>query len=170
MTLQYKIRALEPSDLRDINEIRSMRGVMETIPTLFSEPLSHTEAVMKSFGTNDHMLVAEICKDGTPKVIALGGLHVASKHRVRHCADISLIVHADYQNAGIGKDLLTHLLELADKWLLLKRVELEVDAENERAIHLYEKLGFEKEGVEKYASVKDGRLTDIILMGRYRNL
>lgn len=171
MTAQYKIRALEPSDLRDINEIRSMRGVMETIPTLFSEPLTHTEAVMKSFGTNDHMLAAEIIQEnGTPKVIALGGLHVASKHRVRHCADISLIVHTDYQNEGIGKEILTLLLELADKWLLLKRVELEVDAENGRAIHLYEKLGFEKEGVKKYASVKNGRLTDIILMARYRNI
>ncbi len=170
MTVKYRIRALEPTDIRDVNEIRAMRGVMETIPTLFSEPLSHTEAVIRSFGSNDHMLAAEVDTDGVLKVAALGGLHVAPKHRMRHSADISLIVHTDYQNMGIGRAILTQLLELADKWLLLKRVELEVAAENSRAIHLYEALGFEREGLKKYATITDGKLTDIVIMGRYRNL
>ena len=31
--VEYRIRALEASDLRDVNEIRTMLGVMETIPT-----------------------------------------------------------------------------------------------------------------------------------------
>lgn len=89
---------------------------------------------------------------------------------MRHSADISLIVHTNYQNMGIGRAILTQLLELADKWLLLKRVELEVAAENSGAIHLYESLGFEKEGLKKYASITEGRYTDIIVMGRYRNI
>lgn len=168
--MEYNIRALAPEDLRDVNEIRTMRGVMETIPTLFSEPLSHTKSVMESFEKNDHMLAAEIYTETGNKVIGMGGLHVASKHRMRHCADISLIVHTNYQNLGIGKAILSQLLELADKWLLLKRVELEVAAENDRAVHLYESLGFEREGVKKYATITDGRYTDIIVMGRYRNI
>ena len=168
--MEYSIRALAPEDLRDVNEIRSMRGVMETIPTLFSESLSQTESVMQSFGKNDHMLAAEIYTENGSKVIGMGGLHVAAKHRMRHSADISLIVHTNYQNRGIGRDILTQLLELADKWLLLKRVELEVAAENSGAIHLYESLGFEKEGLKKYASITEGRYTDIIVMGRYRNI
>ena len=168
--VEYRIRALEASDLRDVNEIRTMLGVMETIPTLFSEPISHTEAVMRSFGPNDHMLTAVTEVNGLSKVIALGGLHVAVKHRMRHSADISLIVHTNYQNAGIGRAILTQLLELADNWLLLKKVELEVAAGNSRAIHLYESLGFEREGLKKYATITDGKLTDIVVMGRYRNI
>ena len=41
------------------------------------------------------------------------------------------------------------LLDLADHWLMLVRVELEVFADNEQAIRLYEKLGFREVGRRK---------------------
>ena len=48
---------------------------------------------------------------------------------------------------GVGTTLMETLLDLADHWLMLVRVELEVFADNEQAIRLYEKLGFEKDYV-----------------------
>ena len=41
--MEFRIRPFRDSDIADINEIRSMRGVMETIPTLFSESVAFTE-------------------------------------------------------------------------------------------------------------------------------
>ena len=41
------------------------------------------------------------------------------------------------------------LLDIADKGLMLKRVELTVFTDNERAVHLYESLGFVIEGTKK---------------------
>lgn len=72
------------------------------------------------------------------------GLTVFANPRLRHSADIGIMVHKDYQNMGVGSALMERLLDLADNWLMLVRVELTVFADNERAIHLYEKFGFEK--------------------------
>ena len=48
------------------------------------------------------------------------------------------------------------------------RVELEVYADNERAIHLYEKLGFEQEGLLRMTTVRNGRYVDEYKMARIR--
>ena len=60
------------------------------------------------------------------------------------------------------------LLDLADNWLMLLRVELEVYADNERAIALYEKMGFQREGLRRMATVRRGRYIDECSMARLR--
>ena len=61
------------------------------------------------------------------------------------------------------------LLDMADNWLMLLRVELTVYADNERAIHLYEKYGFVKEGVKRKAAISCGQYKDEILMARIKD-
>lgn len=63
---------------------------------------------------------------------------------------------------------MTALLDLADCRLGLARVELEVVADNPAAVHLYESLGFEREGLKRRAFLVDGRLADLVVMGRLR--
>ena len=60
------------------------------------------------------------------------------------------------------------ILDLADNWLMLVRVELEVFADNERAIRLYEKFGFEKEGLLRMTTVRCGQYADEYKMARLR--
>ncbi|WP_347712974.1 hypothetical protein [uncultured Fretibacterium sp.] len=50
---------------------------------------------------------------------------------------------------------------------MLKRVELSVFTDNERAVRLYESLGFVVEGTKRYAAVKNGVHADEYLMARY---
>ncbi len=58
------------------------------------------------------------------------------------------------QGLGVGRALLKTVIDLADNWLNLKRIELTVYVDNERAINLYKKFGFEIEGESKaYALV-----------------
>ena len=59
-----------------------------------------------------------------------------------------------------GDALLNEILDLADHWLMLVRVELEVFSDNEGAIRLYESLGFQKEGLKRMATVRGGRYVD----------
>ena len=72
------------------------------------------------------------------------------------------------QTQRVGRALMEKLLDVADNWLMLVRVDLEVFAENERAIKLYESLGFEKEGVIRCASIRNGVCADEYLMSRIR--
>ncbi len=59
--------------------------------------------------------------------------------RLYHSANFGIMVHRDYQNDGVGTGLMKAVLDLADNWLMLVRIELTVFCENERAIHLFMK-------------------------------
>jgi putative acetyltransferase len=78
------------------------------------------------------------------------------------------MVRTEYQGQGSGKKLLENILDLADNWLMLVRIELEVTSDNERASHLYSSFGFELEGRKKFSIIKDGKYADLLMMARYR--
>jgi putative acetyltransferase len=58
------------------------------------------------------------------------------------------------------------LVKLADDWLQLTRVELEVNTDNPAAIRLYEKFGFVIEGTHKLHAYGDGRMAESHFMAR----
>ena len=156
-----KIRPVRIEDAPDIHALRVMEGVRETILALPSERLSDTEDFIRS--TKEHLVVAEV--DG--RAVGMAGLVVPAMARQRHTAGVGIMVHADYQGRGIGRALMESLLDIADNWLMLKRVELSVFTDNERAVRLYKSLGFVVEGTKKYAAVKNGVHADEYLMARY---
>lgn len=77
-------------------------------------------------------------------------------------------VHDEWQGKGIGTALMRAGVELADNWLNLMRLELEVYADNEPAIRLYRRHGFELEGTLRQYAFRDGRYVDSYLMARLR--
>jgi len=79
--------------------------------------------------------------------------------------DLFIYLHQDYQNLGLGAALMSEGLRLARE-RRMHRIELTVIAENHRAIRVYEKLGFQREGVkrENYLG-EDGKYYDEIIMG-----
>jgi putative acetyltransferase len=67
---------------------------------------------------------------------------------------------------GIGRKLMEALLDIADNWLMLTRIELGVLEGNDGAKRLYESLGFKEEGIKKMAVIRSGTYVDEIMMGR----
>jgi RimJ/RimL family protein N-acetyltransferase len=68
-----------------------------------------------------------------------------------------------WRGRGIGRRLLEATLAQARR-SGFKRIELDVHADNPRAIALYEKAGFVREGIVRDASLIDGVFRDAILM------
>ncbi len=66
---------------------------------------------------------------------------------------------------GYGTEALRLVLDHGFKTLNLHRIGLDVFAFNPRAIHVYEKLGFKHEGVQRNALFYDGAFHDSILLG-----
>lgn len=75
-------------------------------------------------------------------------------------------VRDDWQGRGVGTRLMETLIDLADQWLGALRLELTVYCENERAIALYRKFGFDIEGRYRAYALREGRLTDSYAMAR----
>ncbi|MGC8998596.1 MAG: GNAT family N-acetyltransferase [Candidatus Bathyarchaeia archaeon] len=87
--------------------------------------------------------------------------------RRKGTADLLTYIHQDFQNVGLATAMLTKLIELA-KMEGLHRIGLRVVADNKRAVHLYEKLGFKIEGVMKNAYFgEDGKYHDELVMGLF---
>ena len=167
--MEYTIRPAEPRDAWDISALRRMPGVFETILGNPGESRKKTEDMLAGLGPNDFMFVAVACADaGGERVIGSISLKVNANPRTRHAAGIGLMVRRDFQNQGIGRAMLEKVLDLADNWLMLVRLELTVFADNERAVHLYESLGFEREGIRRKAAVRNGVYMDEIAMARIR--
>lgn len=60
------------------------------------------------------------------------------------------------------------LLAVADHWWQVRRVHLEVYTDNEPAIALYRKFGFEVEGTLRQDTFRHGEWVDTLVMGRLR--
>ncbi len=167
--MEFKIRPVRSSDAQDLQEIRTMRGVVENCLAYPSQRVAQSEENIAKLGDDSHYFVAVVTlPDGSEKVVANAGLHVETNPRLRHTAEVGILVHTDYQGMGIGKALMNSLLDMADNWLMLVRVDLEVYTDNERAIHLYESLGFVKEGILRKAAIRNGQYVDAFIMARIK--
>jgi diamine N-acetyltransferase len=69
---------------------------------------------------------------------------------------------------GLGYDVLHTLLHFGFEQMNLNRIYLRVLASNERAIHLYEKLGFQHEGCWRQAEFRHGQYHDLLWMSVLR--
>lgn len=74
----------------------------------------------------------------------------------------------DWQGKGVGSALMQAMIDLADKWLNLTRLELTVYTDNEAGIALYKKFGFEIEGTHRKFAFRDGEFVDAYAMARVR--
>ncbi len=77
-------------------------------------------------------------------------------------------VHDDFTGRGFGRILLGAMVEAADDWLDIKRLELTVYTDNDIAIGLYKKFGFEQEGILKAFGFRARTYVDAYAMGRVR--
>jgi putative acetyltransferase len=165
--LDFTIRPVRVEDAAFINEIRRMDGVRENILGIVSERAAKSEDYIRGLSENDHLLVAEVEENRVKKVVAMIGMNVSRNPRLRHSASIGIMVHTDYQGKGIGTALFKKAIDLADNWLMLVRLELDAFVENEKAVKLYQSLGFQIEGIKKYAAVRNGQYADNYIMARY---
>ena len=83
----------------------------------------------------------------------------------RHGGVLGIGLLPEWRAQGVGAPLLARTLEAAEA-AGMTRVELEVFASNTRAIHLFERAGFVREGVKRRARLLDGRADDVVCMAR----
>jgi L-phenylalanine/L-methionine N-acetyltransferase len=158
------IRALEPDDAAQVGVIFAQpRAIWGTLQVPFASVESRRKW-LEAGPDGDTRLAAVI--DGT--VIGIAGLHRETNPRRAHAAGVGMAVHDDFAGRGAGRLLLTALIDKAENWLNIQRIELTVWIDNASAIALYESMGFEREGVLRRHAFRDGALVDALTMARLR--
>lgn len=114
-------------------------------------------------GSNEIVLAALI----DDKPVGLAGLHpVGPQVRRRHVMGLGITVAKAAQGQGVGNALMTALLDYADNWAQVLRIELTVFHDNQRAIRLYERHGFAPEGRMRAYALRNGKYEDVLAMAR----
>ena len=159
------IRRAEPDDSSAIHEIFSCPKVVGGTLQLPYPSREHWRQRLAEPNDSTYSLVAVV----GDRVVGMLGLHTfPNKPRRRHAGTIGMCVHDEWQGKGIGTALMRAGVDLADNWLNLTRLELEVYTDNEPAIRLYERFGFEREGTLRQHAFRDGRYVDSYVMARLR--
>ncbi|MGK9165394.1 GNAT family N-acetyltransferase [Inquilinus limosus] len=131
-------------------------------------PFPSLEAVQKWLADRSPDDV-HIVADADGRIIGDAGLH-RGKGRRAHSAAIGMGVHDDFAGRGVGTALMAALIDTADNWLDLKRLELTVWTDNEPALALYRKFDFVEEGRLRAYAYRDGAYVDALAMARLRGL
>lgn len=100
----------------------------------------------------------------------IGRILITRLDRQCDSLDITKLYIADRENRqqGLGKELMRELLEYCFVFLHMERVTLDYYTGNKAAAALYEKMGFQKEGVARNAAKKNGMYYDLHLLSLLR--
>ncbi|OMQ21049.1 GNAT family N-acetyltransferase [Serratia oryzae] len=150
----------------------------EALHQLFSHPVVYRDTLQLPLPSKElwQQRLANL-KPGTHSLVAcidelvVGQMTVELIQRIRrrHVATFGLGVHADYQGKGIGSALMKAMIDICDNWGAIERIELTVFTDNQSAIALYRKFGFEIEGTSRRFAFRDGELVDAYHMARFRS-
>lgn len=162
-----RIRAAEPEDVDAIGATMAgplaIRGTLQVPFT----PVALRRERFSFADVNLRFLVA-VPLDGEAPIGNLG-LHRATNPRRIHTASIGMSVRDDWQGRGVGTALMAAALDVADNWWQVRRIHLEVFTDNEPAIALYRRFGFEIEGTLRGDAFRDGDYADTHVMARLRD-
>ena len=158
------VRHSEPTDAEDVWKIYQQPRVIRGTLQLPCPSLERWKERLADRQEGFFSLVA----DAEGEVIGHLGLEVFPHWRRRHGGRLGMAVHDHWQGRGVGSSLMKAALDLADGWLGLTRLELDVYPDNESAVALYQKFGFETEGRQRDAVFREGKLIDVLLMARLR--
>jgi len=160
--MDVEIRRVEPSDAQAIKEIYEYPHAYTSTLQL---PLPSSDLWEKRCRNVPDHVYAYVALLGS-EIVGNIGFEVNSNPRRRHTASFGMAVKDKVQGQGVGSALLATVIDLADNWLNLKRIELTVYVDNDRAMSLYRKFGFDIEGESKAYAFRKGRYVDVYHMAR----
>jgi len=154
------IRKATPDDFNFIYELHMHPGVNRF---LFYEIMSAEEfkTIFNELLLEEVLYVFE--EDNIPKGMFK---FIPKQHRSSHIVSLGgVAIHPSFSGKGCGQRMLDEIILLGKERAFI-RMELGVSTINTKAIHLYQKAGFKKEGVVKkyiYLKTEDLFLDDILM-------
>jgi len=162
---KVRLRAIERDDLPRYVEWFADPAVSENLASQMPMSLTHEEHWYEEALKQpvEQQPIAIDLRVGRAKWEHIGGTgfhFIDKRNRLAECG--LFIGPRKYWNKGYGRDALLTLLRYGFDTMNLNRVQLRVMEFNARAIHLYEKIGFVREGSEREAHFYQGRYWDML--------
>ncbi|OQB25460.1 MAG: Spermidine N(1)-acetyltransferase [Firmicutes bacterium ADurb.Bin182] len=161
------IRVAEKSDAKELIGVVNRIGEESEFLTFgrgeFKMTVEQEEAYLEAVSkqSNSVYFVAEI----NGKIAGLVSFAGGTRPRTEHTGELSVSVLKEYWGMGIGRRLMEELIEWAKGTGIIRKINLRVRKDNERAIRLYKKLGFTESGIISREMQVNGVFYDNLCMG-----
>lgn len=118
--------------------------------------------IMGFIDETDKLLVVAVYVD---TVVGIVNVQAERKRRIRHRADLGIIIDPEFRGQGVGKILMNAVIDWARKHPTIEKVSLSVFEANIVARKLYEGLGFKVQGVRyrEYKIAENEYIDDIMM-------
>ena len=160
--MNIQVRRAEPADGPAVKAIYECRNAYSS--TLQMPCPSDASWAHRFVDVPENVYAFVALLDG--EIVGNIGFSVCDNPRRRHVGSFGMGVKDTMQGKGVGSALLATVVDLADNWLNLKRIELTVYTDNDAAIQLYKKFGFINEGESKAYAFRNGEYVDAYHMAR----
>ncbi len=132
-------------------------------PGEFEHSLAEEEQFLHNFHESYNQIMLLGLLDG--EIVSVLSFSAGRRPRVRHFGEFGISVRKTHWGLGIGAQMIDTLIAWAKDTGIIKKINLGVRTDNERAIALYERKGFAIEGTIRRAIYMDGRYYDNYWMG-----
>lgn len=157
------IRPAEPADAAGVAALLGRVGTVEGTLQVPDAPIASRLEFLQRLEPRECRLVAI----AGGQVVGWAALHlVQASLRRAHVRLLGIALASEAQGRGLGRQMMERLLDWADNWAGVLRIELQVHEDNEHAIALYRSLGFVEEGRHRGYALKAGKYIDSLSMAR----
>ena len=171
--METQIKCLEGSRVylrslngEDLELYYQLLGNPETKRLTGTQPFFTKEQIARYIGDkwqDSSGVLLLIALQDSDKVI--GEVAFTDINRMNRNANIRISIdQAEHQGKGYGQEAMLLMLDYGFGVQNLHRIDLEVFTYNPRAIHVYEKLGFVREGVRRHTLFYNHQYHDTMLM------
>jgi RimJ/RimL family protein N-acetyltransferase len=154
------VKPLSKLDLEFLNKVRN-ENAAEFLHDSRTFTLPDTQEWFAKTKPDYYLILVENTPAGYFRIIN----HSTTNKNLYIGADLA----KEYQGKGIGFQAYNYFLPYLFKEYDLNKITLEVLGNNSRAINLYYKLGFVKEGVKRQEVLKGTKYIDSIIMSILKN-
>lgn len=167
--VEITLREAIPDDAAEIQKV-SRQIAKETDFLIMDETgLGLTEELLQLqladlYESENNILLLALADE---QIVGMASIKAGAEKIIAHIGEIGISVLKEFWGIGLGTALLDELIYWSEEQLPLRRLELTVQKRNERAVHLYQKFGFETEAVMKRGACdQQGNFIDVLLMSK----
>jgi len=123
---------------------------------------TETEFIREEMKKGNSVIILAFCEN---EIAGFVTCHGGNRVRKQHAGDMGIAVLKKYWGSGIGNALMNALILWAKETGVIRKINLLTRSDNDKAIHLYEKHGFCREGLISRDICINYKFYDAVAMG-----
>lgn len=169
--INYTVRSATPEDAKELSDLRlQIDGETENLDRekgeSFIDEAGFERLIVTDCVNSKNLFLVAVVND---QIVGFSRCEGNQLKRLSHKIEFGVCVLKAYWGHRIGKHLLSESIVWADS-NHIQKMTLHVLETNDKAINLYQKLGFETEGIlRKDKLLSDGKYYNTIVMARFNN-